>query len=97
MVGKVIKTVYFWPTLQMDAREFVKRCDKFERFGNVQHLPAERLTPIAFPWPFAQWGIDIIGPLSQGKRQVKFLLVSIDYFTKWVEVEALLTITKAKI
>ena len=53
LVGKVIKTGYFWPTLQMDAREFVKRCDKFQRFGNVQHLLAERLTPIAFPWPFA--------------------------------------------
>ena len=36
-------------------------------------------------------------PLPQGKKQVKFLLVSIDYFTKWVEVEAPLTITEAKI
>jgi len=53
LVGKVIKTCYFWPTLQMDAREFVKRCDKCQRFGNVQRLPAERLTPIASPWPFA--------------------------------------------
>ena len=52
---------------------------------------------ISSPWPFAQWGIDIVGPLPQGKGQVKFLLVAIDYFTKWVEVEALATITEARI
>ena len=55
------------------------------------------MTTISSPWLFAQWGINIIGPLPQGKRQVRFLLVTIDYFTKWVEVEALTTITEAKV
>ena len=55
------------------------------------------MTTIASPWPFAQWGLDIIGPLPQGKRQVKFLLVAIDYFMKWVEAETLSTITEAKV
>ena len=81
----------------MDALELVKKCDKCQRFGNVQRLPTERMATITSPWPFAQWGIDIIGPLPLCKGQVKFLLVSIDYFTKWVEVEALATITEAKI
>ena len=76
------QTGYFWPTLQKDAKEFVKKCDKCQRFGNVQCIPFEKLMTIASPWPFAQWGLDIIGPLPQGKRQVKFLLVAIDYFTK---------------
>ena len=52
---------------------------------------------ITSPWPFAQWGIDIVGPLPLGKGQVKFLLVTIDYFTKWVEAEALAMITEARI
>ena len=38
-----------------------------------------------------------MGPLPQGKKQVKFLLVTIDYFMKWVEVKALTMITEAKI
>ena len=38
-----------------------------------------------------------MGPLPQGKRQMKFLLVAIDYFMKWVEVEALATITETKV
>ena len=83
--------------MQVDARELVKKCDKCQRFGNVQCLPAEKLTTISSLWPFAQWGIDIVDLLPQGKRQVKFLLVAIDYFTKWVEAEALAIITKARI
>ena len=46
------------------------------------------------PWPFAQWGLDIMGPFSTAVRQLKFLVVSIDYFTKWVEAEALATISE---
>ena len=65
--------------------------------GNVQRVPGEKITTISSPWPFAQWGIDIMGPLPQGKRQVKFLLVAIDCFTKWMEAEALATIIEAKV
>ena len=49
------------------------------------------------PWPFAQWGLNIMGPFLTAIRQLKFLVVGIDYFTKWVEVEALTTITEKNI
>ena len=97
LVSKVIRTSYFWPTMQANVVELVKRCDKCQRFENIQRLPAEKLTTITSPWPFSQWGIDIVSPLSIGKGQVKFLLVAINYFTKWVKAEALATITEAKI
>ena len=83
--------------MQVDTVEIVKRCDKCQRYGNVQRLLAERLMMISSLWPFTQWGIDIVGPLPQGKGQVKFLLIAIDYFTKWVEAAALATITEARI
>ena len=63
LVSKVIRIGYFWPTMQVDAKELIKKYDKCQRFGNVQRLPAERLTTLAFPRPFTQWGIDIVGPL----------------------------------
>ena len=97
LVNKVMRTSYFWPTMQVDAVEIVKKCNKCQRYGNVQRIPAEILTTISSPWPFVQWGIDIISPLVQGKGQVKFLLVAIDYFTKWVKVKALAMITEARI
>ena len=55
------------------------------------------MTPITTPWPFAQWGIDIMGPFPPGKKQIKFQIITIDYLTKWVEVELIAMITKAKI
>ena len=55
------------------------------------------MTPITAPWPFAQWGLDIIRPFPIVVRQLKFLIAGIDYFTKWVEVEALATITEKNV
>ena len=55
------------------------------------------MTPISSPWPFAQWEIDIMGPFPLGKKQLRFFIVAIDYFTKWVEAESMTTITKAKV
>ncbi|XP_075633657.1 uncharacterized protein LOC142606146 [Castanea sativa] len=49
LVSKVIRAGYFWPTMQADAMELVKRCDKCQRFGNVQRLPAEKMTTITSP------------------------------------------------
>ena len=48
-------------------------------------------------WPFVQWGLDIIGPFPTTMRQLKFLVVGINYFTKWVEAEALATITERNV
>ena len=41
--------------------------------------------------------MDIIGPFPIAMRHLKFLIVSIDYFTKWVEAEALATITEKNV
>jgi len=54
------------------------------------------MTIITTPWPFAQWGIDIMGPLLVGRKLFKFLIIAIDYFTKWVEAEPAVTITSPK-
>ena len=49
------------------------------------------------PWPFAQWRLDIMGPFLTAIQQLKFLVVSIDYFTKWVRAEALATIIEKNV
>nr|XP_023929373.1 uncharacterized protein LOC112040715 [Quercus suber] len=53
------------------------------------------LNPLFGPWPFAQWGLDIVGPFSKAAGNRKYLLVGTDYFTKWVEAEPLANIRDA--
>ena len=54
---------YYWPTMKKDAAAYVKKCDKCQRYAPIPHMPSETLTPISGPWPFTQWGMDIVGPL----------------------------------
>ena len=46
------------------------------------------------PWPFAKWGIDIIGSLPTAHKKLKFIVVAVDYLTKWAEAILLSTITE---
>ncbi|CAL8107476.1 unnamed protein product [Prunus armeniaca] len=67
LAHKVIRQGYFWPSLHTDAQAFTQKCDKCQRFANIHQLPAEPLTAMVSPWPFAQWGLDLIGPMPEGK------------------------------
>ena len=97
LAGKVLRQGYYWPTILRDATDLVKRCKICQKHAKISRLPSEPLTSITIPWPFKQWGLDILGPLPIGKGQCKFIIVAVDYFTKWAEVEPLATITKQKI
>ena len=83
--------------MQKEAEAYVKTCDKCQRFSNIIRKPNEELTSMTTPWPFAQWVLDIVGPFPTAVRQLKFLIMGIDYFTKWVEAEALATITEKNV
>jgi hypothetical protein len=97
LAHKLTRAGYYWPSLLHDATQYVKACDKCQRFANVPRVPPEEITPITSPWPFAQWGLDIMGPFPVGTKQAKFLVVAIDYFTKWVEAEPLATISEKNV
>ncbi|GKC23795.1 reverse transcriptase domain-containing protein [Tanacetum coccineum] len=51
------------------------------------------MTSIMLAWPFLQWGIDIVGPLLTTPGGARFLVVAIDYFTKWVKAKPLISTT----
>ena len=97
LVHKLVRVVYYWPTMQADAEAYVKAYDKCQRFSNIIRQPTKELVPMTAPWPFGQWGLGIMGPFPIAVRQLKFLVVGIDYFTKWVEAETLATIMEKNI
>ncbi|GKE44782.1 reverse transcriptase domain-containing protein, partial [Tanacetum coccineum] len=63
----------------------------------VPRNPQQPLTPITSLWPFYKWGIDIAGPFPEGPGKVKFLIVAMDYFTKWIEAKAVATISGGQV
>ena len=97
LAGKVLRQGYYWPTMLKDATDLVKKCRICQEHAKISRLPTEPLTSVTSPWPFQQWGLDILGPLPMGKGQCKFIIVAVDYFTKWAEAEPLATITEQKI
>ncbi|KAI3446714.1 hypothetical protein Pfo_003379 [Paulownia fortunei] len=97
LAAKALRQGYFWPTIQNDARELVMRCRACQEHANIQHRPAAPLHPIESPYPFAQWGMDIVGPFPPATGQRNFLIVTVDYFTKWVEAEPLARITEKEV
>lgn len=44
-----------------------------------------------------QWGLDILSPFTLEPEQLKYLIVVIDYFTKWIRAEALSNITETNV
>ena len=74
--------------MRADAANYIKKCDHFQRLAPILKSPVQDLISISSPWPFAQWGIDIVGSLPIAPAQKKLLLVTTDYFNKWVEAEA---------
>ena len=73
---------YYWLSMQADAKACVKACDKCQRYNNIPRQPSEYLTPMVAPCLFVQWGLDILSPFLIRMKQMKFLVVGIDYFTK---------------
>ena len=83
---------FWWPNMQQDAAEYVKKCEQCQRHALIIHQLGGNLNPITSLWPFAQWGLDIIGPFPWAMGNRRFVLIIINYFMKWVEAEALVNI-----
>nr|GEV20320.1 reverse transcriptase domain-containing protein [Tanacetum cinerariifolium] len=87
---KVFDANFFWPTIYKDAHEFVKNCDSCQRQGKISQRDEMPQSSIEICEIFDVWGIDFMGPFPSSRGN-KYILVAIDYLSKWVEVKALPT------
>ena len=81
LAHRAITQGYWWPNMQREALEYVRKCDQCQWFAPSIHQPGGILSPLSSPWPFAQWGLNIVGPFPKAVGNKKYLLVSTDYFT----------------
>ncbi|GJV95753.1 reverse transcriptase domain-containing protein [Tanacetum coccineum] len=89
VVAKALRTGYYWPTMHRDVRTLIRACQDCQVHKPISWNPQQKLIPITSPWPFHKWGIDIAGPFPEGPGKVIFLIVAMDYFTKWIETNGL--------
>nr|GEY71732.1 reverse transcriptase domain-containing protein [Tanacetum cinerariifolium] len=87
---KVFDAGFFWPTIYKDAHEFVKNCDSCQRQGKISQRYEMPQNSIQICEIFDVWGIDFMCSFSSSRRN-KYILVVIDYLSKWVEAKALPT------
>jgi hypothetical protein len=97
LVGKAYQSGFYWPTTVTDAKDLIKRCKGCQFFAKQQHLPAQVLRTIPPSWPFTKWGLDAVGPFHTALGGYKHILVSVDKFTKWIEVRPVAKVTPEEV
>ena len=87
LVAKAFLHGFYWPMAHADAEDLASKCDGCQKFSRRAHVPAQELRMIPITWPFAVWGLDMVGPFKRSKDKKTHLLVAVDKFTKWIEAE----------
>jgi ribonuclease HI len=87
IAAKAFRAGFYWLTTIEDAKDIVRKCEACQRFASRPYAPAAtELQPIPMSWPFAQWGLDMVGKLHKSwPGGHVYMLVVVDKFTKWVE------------
>jgi len=84
MIAKVLQAGFYWPTLFKDAKKFVMACDRCYQTGNIfkrHEMPQSGTLEVEL---FDVWGIDFMGPFPPSHNNL-YILVAVDYVSKWVE------------
>ncbi|RDX90793.1 Gypsy retrotransposon integrase-like protein 1, partial [Mucuna pruriens] len=96
LARKILRAGYYWSKMKLDCCQHVKRWMKCQMYADNIHMAPSALRNLTSPWPFFKWGLDMIGSIepkvSNGHR---FILVAINYFTKWVEATSYANVTKS--
>nr|GEY20247.1 hypothetical protein [Tanacetum cinerariifolium] len=87
---KVYEVGFYWPSIFRDVKDYVMKCDACQKSGNISSRDEMSQNNIQVCEVFNVWGLDFMGsfPDSRGK---KYILVAVNYVSKWVEAQALHT------
>ncbi|XP_056857132.1 uncharacterized protein LOC130506491 [Raphanus sativus] len=86
-VSKILQAEFWWPTTFRDVHAHIARCDRCQRRGKISKRHEMEQKIILEVEVFDCWGIDFMGPFPSSYGN-KYILVAVDYVSKWVEAVA---------
>ncbi|GJW96956.1 putative nucleotidyltransferase, ribonuclease H [Tanacetum coccineum] len=87
---KVVDSGFYWPTIIKEAHTLVQLCEACQKTGNISKCDEMPLNNIQVCEIFDIWGIEFMGPFPKSHK-FEYILVVVDYVSKWAEAQALPT------
>jgi hypothetical protein len=97
LLGKVFRQGFYWPKAASDVAELVQKCENCQKCARDQKQPSSFTQLIQPTWPLQRWGLDLLGPLPPAQGNLKYVVVVVEYFSKWIEAKPLATITSVTV
>jgi hypothetical protein len=94
---KLFRQGFYWSKAALDTIELVQKCDNYQRCARDKEQPSSLTRLIQPTWSLQRWGMDIIGPMPATQGNLKYVVVDVEYFSKWVEAKVLAMITSTTI
>jgi hypothetical protein len=89
LLRKVFRQGFYWPKAALDAADLVQKCENCQKCARDQKQPSSLTQLIQPTWPLQRWGLDLLGPLPPAQGNLKYVVVAIEYFSKWIEAKPL--------
>jgi hypothetical protein len=93
LLGKIFRQGFYWPK----AADLVQKCENCQKCARDQKQPWSLTQLIQPTWPLQRRGLDLLGPLPPAQGNLKYVVVAVEYFSKWIEAKPLATITLATV
>jgi hypothetical protein len=81
----------------LDAADLVQKCENCQKCARDQKQTSSLTQLIQPTWPLQRWSLDLLGPLPPAQGNIKYVVVAVEYFSKWIEAKPLATITSATV
>jgi hypothetical protein len=97
LATKVMRQGFYWPAMINDAAKLVSTYEACQKFSHQSKSPTQPSQLIAPSWPLQWWGIDIIAKLTPAQGNYTFVIVAVEYFTKWIKVKPVTNVSSVTI
>eukprot|EP00253_Pinus_taeda_P035367 PITA_35367 len=94
---KILEARYYWPTFHQYVKRYISQCEWCQRMGKPTPKDEMPLQPQVTFEPFDKWGMDFVGPINPPSKQKSYIIMCMDYLTKWAKTKVIKAATEEKV